>query len=200
MKKTILIIFSMIIFNVSFSQTAKENLENDFNTYINLTSKQKFVESHDYIAEEYFKIFPKDQLIDMWKFHNSNSSFNEPIRLESSKILKVENIKKIKKKYYSILTYSKFITMRFLTNEEIEEETKEAKKKRINSIKISLTQKYGNNNVVYNEETDFFEIHIEKSVCAISKNRNKNWKFATIEKEQKYLFEKIIPKEILNRI
>jgi N12 class adenine-specific DNA methylase len=179
-----------------FSQIPEENLRKEFNTYINLTINQDFEKSMDYVVEDFFEIFPKEQMVSLMKQIYNNPSME--IKLEKPTILEVDIIEKINEKYYSILTYSNLMKMKLKSEDE--NESDEDKKMRIGLIKVSLFKKFGAENVDYNEKTDFFEIKVTKKVCSVSKNGNDIWKFVTIEKEQKYILEKFIPKEILEKI
>jgi hypothetical protein len=179
-----------------FSQIPEENLRKEFNTYINLTINQDFEKSMDYVVEDFFEIFPKEQMVSLMKQIYNNPSME--IKLEKPTILEVDKIEKINEKYYSILTYSNLMKMKLKSEDE--NESDEDKKMRIGLIKVSLFKKFGAENVDYNEKTDFFEIKVTKKVCSVSKNGNDIWKFVTIEKEQKYILEKFIPKEILEKI
>lgn len=195
MKKLVFIFFTTIVFTVSHSQTAKLNIEKDFTTYINLVFSQDFEKSTDYIVEDFFEILPKGQMINLMQQVYNNPSME--YQAEKPKILTIENAEKINDKYYSLLTYSNLMKMRFLVEEE---ETDEEKTLRTSLVKISLSKKFGSENVSYNQKTDFFEVNVVKNVCAVSKNGIDTWKFVTIESESKHILKTFIPVEILNKI
>ena len=65
---------------------------------------------------------------------------------------------------------------------------------------LSFEKNFGSENVKYNKETDFFEILVEKQVYTISQDGKTDWKFLVIEKKQKVLLEKLLPKELVDKI
>ena len=80
------------------------------------------------------------------------------------------------------------------------EETEDENRIRINLTKLSLEQTFGSDNVKYNEETEIFEIQSQKNVYGISKNGETDWKFLVIEKNQKAILDKLLPKELAEKI
>jgi len=79
-------------------------------------------------------------------------------------------------------------------------ETAVEHKSRINLTELSLDNTFGADNVKYNEKTDFFEVYSEKQVYAISENGETGWKFVVLEKNQKPILEKILPKQLTEKI
>ncbi|RZK10459.1 MAG: hypothetical protein EOO46_10675 [Flavobacterium sp.] len=158
---------------------------------------RNFEKSTDYILPEFFDIIPKSQLVKMMEM-----TFNNPsmvFELKNPKVLSVEDAKKVQEKYYSLLTYSNQMNVRML-NEEEQPETEDEKKMRMSLIQLSLEKTFGSENVKYNKETDFFEILVEKQVYAISKNGKNDWKFLVLDKEQKMILSKLLPKDLLDKI
>ncbi|GAB7258326.1 hypothetical protein [Polaribacter sp. BM10] len=195
LKRNLFTILFLTISTIGIAQDYKNELKKEFNDYLSTIVNMEFEKSMEYIVPEFFEIIPKSQMIKVMKmtFNNPDMEFE----LKNPKILKVNDKKKIEKKYYSLLTYSNQMNMKIKGEEG---ETKDEKTTRINLTKLSLESTFGSENVVYNEKTDFFEIQSQKDVYGISESGEKNWKFLVIEKKQKMILEKLLPKELSEKI
>ncbi|MEM1367705.1 MAG: hypothetical protein AAGG02_06745, partial [Cyanobacteria bacterium P01_H01_bin.15] len=79
------------------------------------------------------------------------------------------------------LTYSNLLKMKVHpTNPD---ENAEEKKRRVGILKSSFDQKFGAENVSYDEKTDFFAIKAVEKVCGVSTNGRDQWKFVTLKKD-----------------
>ena len=194
-KRNLLTILFLTICTIGIAQDYKKNIESEFSEYLNSIVNMEFEKSMEYITPEFFEIIPKSQLITLMEqtFNNPSMEFE----IKNPKILSVNDSQQIENKYYSLLTYSNQMNMK-INNEE--EETEDEKKMRINMTKLSFEQTFGAENVKYNEETDCFEIQSQKDVYAISENGKTDWKFLVIEKKQKMILNKILPKELADKI
>ncbi|MEM6379969.1 MAG: hypothetical protein AAF705_17370, partial [Bacteroidota bacterium] len=144
---------------------------------------------------EFFEIVPKDQLIGLME-----TTFNNPsmeFEIKNPKILNIKDAQEIENKYYALLTYSNQMDMKVLGPQG---ETGDEKKNRIKTTQLALEQTFGSENVSYNVETDFFEIQSQKDAYGISKDGETNWNFLVIEKDQKLILEKLLPKELADKI
>lgn len=194
-KKNILTILILTSCIIGFAQDYKKNIETEFTEYLNALVNMDFEKSVEYIAPEFFDIVPKSQMIKLME-----QTFNNPtveFEIKNPKILTINDSEKIANKYYSLLTYSNQMNMKIDSEEE---ETEDEKTMRINMTKLSFEQTFGSENVKYNEETNFFEIQSQKDVYGISENGETDWKFLVIEKKQKVILEKILPKELADKI
>jgi len=194
-KRNLLTILFLTICTIGIAQDYKKNIESEFSEYLSSIVDMEFEKSMEYITPEFFEIVPKSQMINLMEqtFNNPSMEFE----IKNPKILSVNDSQKIENKFYSLLTYSNQMNMK-INNEE--EETEDEKKMRINMTKLSFQQTFGAENVKYNEETDFFEIQSQKDVYAISENGKTDWKFLVIEKKQKIILDKILPKELADKI
>jgi hypothetical protein len=192
------LLFSFVLLHsTALCQEYKSAIESRFNEYISALIDKDFRKSMDYISPDFFTIVPKEQIIAMM-----DQTFNNPeieIVLKEPKILKIEDSELIEKKYYSLLTYSNKMNMKFL-RKDAEAETEEDYKSRIGIIQSSFEENFGPGNVRYNEETAFFEINVEKQVYAISADGKTGWQFLVVEKKQKPMLQKLLPKQLLDRI
>jgi len=192
------VLFAILIFSVGvtgYAQDYKKEIEKEFLEYVNLLIDMEFEKSMNYILPDFFEIIPKSQMITLME-----QSFNNPsieIKLTNPIINKIDDSQKIEEKFYSFLTYSNQMNIKILGEEG---ESEVDKKDRINLTKASFENTFGKENVIYNEKTEFFEIKTEKNVYAISSNGETDWKFLTIEKNQKAILEKLLPKKLTEEL
>jgi hypothetical protein len=195
LKQKLFTILFLTISTIGIAQDYKNELKKEFNDYLSTIVNMEFEKSMEYIVPEFFEIIPKSQMIKVMK-----QAFNNPgieIEITNPKIIEVKDKKGIENKYYSLLTYSNQMNMKI---DGEAEETKDEKTTRINLTKLSLESTFGSGNVEYNEKTDFFQIQSQKDVYGISENGENNWKFLVIEKKQKMILEKLLPKELSEKI
>ena len=195
MKKHLLIALLLTVSTFGYSQDHKRNIEVQFTEYLNSIVNMEFDKSVEYLVPEFFEIIPKSQMIKVME-----QTFNNPsmeIEIKNPKVLSINDSQKIEEKYYSLLTYSNQLNMKMSNDEP---ETEDEKAARIDMTKLYLEQTFGSENVDYNEKTDFFEIQSQKDVYAISKDGLTEWKFLVIEKDQKIILEKLLPKELSEKI
>ena len=192
-KEKLFLTLFLFITSIAFAQDNTKEIDSQFTDYLNSIINQDFEKSMDYMAEDLFKILPKEQMVLMME-----KTFNNPameFELKEPKILKIDDSQQIEGKHYAVLTYSNLINMKFLIDEE---ETEDEHKLRINLTKLALINTFGSGNVKHNEKTDFFKIYSEKHACAISANGKTGWKFLVLDKEQKFILEQLLPKQIID--
>ena len=194
-KQIIFSVLFLIISSTGNAQDYKKTIEIEFTEYLNSIVNKNFAKSMDYVIPEFFEIIPKSQMIKVMEqtFNNPSMEFE----LKNPKIISINDAQKIAEKFYSLLSYSNQMNMKILNEGE---ETEDEKKMRIGLTQLSFEKNFGSQNVKYNKETDFFEILVEKQVYSISKDGKKDWKFLVIEKKQKVLLEKLLPKELVEKI
>ena len=192
-------ILLLIVSNVTFSQTSENyqvNLNKDFVEYNNLILNQEFEKSMDYMLPDFFEIIPKNQMVTLMKqvYNNPDLEF----KMDKPKDISYGKPKKINENYYSEITYSYDIQMKFNNIEESENEEK--KELTRNLTKLQLEKTFGSGNVEFNEETEFYEIHSIKNAFGISENGMSDWKFVVVEPKQKFILEKILPKVLTEKM
>lgn len=193
--KTLLIVLFLVTSTTENTQDYKENIKSEFMEYLNSIVNMEFEKSMEYITPEFFEIIPKSQMLKLME-----QTFNNPemeFEIKNPEILKVNDSEKIENKFYSLLSYSNQMNIKFTSEEE---ETEDEKKMRINLTKLSLEKTFGSENVKYNTDSDFFEIQSKKDVYAISLDGKTNWKFLVIEKNQKVILDKLLPKVLSEKI
>ena len=197
MKKIFIQVLAVIILLGSSCKTSKkvsntvykENIKTAFVEYNNHIINKEFEKSMEYVLPEFFEIIPKHQMISLLK-----KTFNNPemeFKVDKPKNIKIGNATKLSDKYYSLINYSSDIKIKFNNGNKTSDEDEKLSQ---NLIKLSLEKTYGSENVKFNNKTGFFEIHTNKNAYGVSKNGLTDWKFIVIEKNQKQIIEKILPK------
>ena len=197
MKIRLLTILLLAVSTVAFSQDYKKEIEKQFLEYNNLIVKRDFEKSMDFAPEEFFKIIPKDQMILVME-----KTFNNPemeFELKEPEISEITESQKIEDKFYSLVNYSSLMNMKFKNNDQ-KEETDTEHKLRMNMIKLSFEKTFGSENVKYDEKTEVFEVNAQKQAYAISKNGKTDWKFLVIEKKQRFILDKLLPRQLAEKI
>lgn len=180
---------------VATAQDYKENIKVEFGDYLISIANKDFEKSMTYISDEFFEIVPKEQMISLMDqtFNNPEVSFE----IKDPKVGVVEDSQQINDKHYSLLNYSNYLLIRFPGPPD---ETKEAKEIRRTQMEEGLNRSFGKENVNYKEKEDRYEVFSEKQAYAISTNGTTNWKFIVVDKEQKDLLQRLLPKEITDKI
>ncbi|MBP1840663.1 hypothetical protein [Formosa algae] len=195
LKHNVITLLFLTFCTVGFAQDYKKNIESEFSNYLNDIVNMEFEKSMDYITPEFFEIIPKAQLITVLE-----QTFNNPameFEIIDPKVIAVEDAEQIESKYYALLTYSSEMNIKI--NSDLEEtETQTAN--RLSLTKASFDQTFGAENVSYNKDTEVYNIYAKKDAYAISENGETNWKFLVIEKSQKAILERILPKTLTDRL
>ena len=183
----------MLISVLGNAQNVEENIKKDFTDYYQLIIDMEIESSMDYVIDDFFELFPKDELVTM--FEEMYTSPDYDIAFEMNKLGNFSKIIKVENAYYNVFTNFSAMKMRFNNTETIE--TKEEKLARNREVEIDLKESFGSENVVFDTETDFFTIQTNTRVCAKSINGTTGWKYLNLEKNQLDILKKIIPKKVL---
>jgi len=206
-KKNILVLALLFVGTLGYSQDYKTEIKSEFSNYLDAILAQDFEKSMEYVIEDVFEIIPKESMISVME-----ATFNTPgleLSLEKANIISVGDTEIVEGKFYSLLSYSNIMKMKFLEEEpedaeneesQTEEELAKEEKIRVALIKVSLAKSFGEENIKYDEDTKIYEIFATKQAYAISKNGKDNWKFIVVEKNQKPFLEMILPKAITDKI
>lgn len=186
--KILIIVTFLFSINIASAQTYKENIDRNFKEFGKLMTLGDLEKAFDYVHPDLFNVLPKAEMVKVtkelfnspqfnFKFSDfTTKKFNEPIVVEG--------------KYYVVFKYNSVIEMKF--NEM------EADKQPL--IQMGLANKFGPDNVSFDEKTGFFKINAEKKSIAISENGKTNWKFINVEPEQRVIMEKLLPKEVREEV
>ena len=193
MKRTFLCFLFLFVVQFGYAQDYKTDIETEFMNYLQTIIDRDFEKSMDYLTEDFFTLVPREQMIGAMEqiFNNPAVEFS----LKDPKVIGVEDRQVIDNKQYALLTYSNVLFMKFVMEEAPESE--EDAQLMSSYMKASLESTFGEGNVKYDAETEFFEIYSEKKVCAISSTEKDEWKFLVLENAQKPMLAKLLPKEIM---
>jgi len=188
MKKLFLTLSFILIINVAFSQSYKENINASFKVYCDLMRDGELEKAFEYIHPELFTIVPKADMLKMFNIlFNSNEftfkfldfktkNFNEPLVVNG--------------KHYIVFKYNSTIAMKFNQMDST----------KYDLVKAGLANKFGSENVSLDKTSGFFTVNAEKKSIAISANGNTDWKFINVEPEQRIIMEKLLPKAVRDEV
>lgn len=174
----------------------KDNINKAFVEYNNHILNQEFEKSMEFMLPEFFEIIPKSQMILLMK-----QTYNNPdieFEMDKPKDILIGDVKKIEGKYYSKINYSFNIKMKFNNTEK--SDVVEENKLTQNLMKLTLEKSFGTGNVKFDEQTEFYDIHSIKDAYGVSIDGESDWKFVIVEKKQKFILEKILPKELTENL
>jgi len=175
------------------AQDYKISLENRFLEYYQLIQDHKIEKSMDYVNDDFLKVFSKNDLVKIFK-----SIYENPLlefKVERPLILGIEGLKKYPRSDYVKFSFSDHFQVRYSKFAKAYDTASVSLKKIMRAQFIKgLESKFGKGTVQYNEETQYFQVHTEKTAIGSSKD-DKTWKFLILEPEKKSSLEKIIPKE-----
>lgn len=194
MKKLILVFLIVLISLInSFSQ--QEEIQSDFEDYLELIQTQQFDKAMDYMYPEFFDIMKRDMMVSLME-----QTFNTPeltISLSPPRIDSIGRVEYIDSLYFAPINYTHFMTMKFNPQEG---ETEEDIKMRDEFAVVSLKMKFGDENVEYDSISKELHITSNKIVYARSDDGESDWKFIEIDTESMYMIKAILPEEIYNRV
>lgn len=187
MKK--LLSFLCISFSVFvFSQNIQADIEDQFRDYNYLIESKNFSKALDvYGNEDFLKLFPKEQMVEMMKQIFDSKEFEFKIYKPENVIVGSEIIKE-KEESYVKLSYKQSIDLKF-NLDGVKPEV----------VLTGLQSEFGEEQVTYNKSTGYFEIRSKKDAVANSSDL-KNWKFTVIEKKQIPILMQFIPESILRSL
>ena len=187
MKKVLLVLSCMLCLPF-FAQEMKTGIENQFRDYNNLIVEKKLEKALDlYANEDFLKMFPKEQLVDLM-----NQMFNSP-ELEF-KIDKPENI--VVSDQVVEERGQKFVKVTYLQKIQMKLVGSELK---VEDLQSALQGEFGYDNVKLDPSTGYFYISSVKEAAASSSD-SKNWKFTVLEKKQIPVLKAFIPEQFLREL
>lgn len=194
--KKFVVLFFLIVGALSNAQNKNLNIDKDFIDYNELILNKDFERAVEYVPQDFFKLIPKEQMVIFM-----GQALNNPdleIIADAPQDIKYDDAVLIQDKYYSIITYFYNLKMKFNDLELTGD--KEEDKQNISLTMIGLEQSFGEGNVIFNSETNFFEIHAIKKAVGISENGNSEWRFLVVEENQKPVLNKIFSPQVMDML
>jgi hypothetical protein len=194
MKKIILVLLIVLISSInSFSQ--QEEIQSDFEDYLELIQSQQFEKAMDYMYPEFFELMSKEMMVSLME-----QTFNTPeltISLSDPTIDSVGVVEYLDSMYFAPVNYTHIMTMKFNQGEgDTDEDIKFRDEMAVASLKI----KFGEYKVTYDSVSKEMLITSSKLVYARSKNGKTNWKFIELDPENMFMIKSMLPEEIYNRV
>ena len=196
--KSSLILLLALMFNAFCSieaQNVNENIEKGFVEMQSAIMNKDFKKSVEYIADELFKVIPKDQLISVLEL-----TFNNPqmeIELSLPENISISIQMKEGGKYYSILSFPSIQKIRLLDPNGLPLSKDDEK---VISMRSAFESVAGADNVTFDDESMFFTVIIDQKAVAISENGKVGWKYMNFDKSQATLFEQLLPKTVIEKL
>jgi hypothetical protein len=173
MKKLLLFIFIAASFTV-YSQTSDPALNKRLSQYLAYSKDLKIDQLLGYMYPRIFEMASKNQIKEALV-----SAYNNPdiqIKLDSIAISKVLPISKFNKGAYTKFSYAVKMQIKLLKEEMAES---------ANKILENFKEKFGEENVTYDETAKLFLVYQTKEALAIKDNYSKNiWTILGLEKDQ----------------
>jgi len=145
----------------------------------------------EFVNQGIFEVLPKQEMINMMK-----SVFETPgmeIKFKDSEITKFNDPEVIKNKTYLLFNYYQVMDMKL---ESVATEDKE-----MQSMMLSQFQKqFGDENVSYDQETNFFNIKAIKKALGTYDPEIAEWRFLTLQDGQRFLLEKFLEEDVIKII
>lgn len=173
---------------MAFSQNIQSDIESQFRDYCTLIENKNFDKALDiYGNEDFLKIFPKEQIIDLMNQMFNSKDFDFKIH-QPKEIMVSNEIIKDKNNSFVKLSYKQNLEMKF-----------NMPGLKSGQLLSALQAEFGYGQVDYNESTDVFEVRTIKEAIANSSDL-KNWKFTVIEKKQIPILKQFIPESFLRSL
>jgi hypothetical protein len=193
MKKVLSVVFFVSGF-LAGAQSVNQTIEKQFKMYSKLIIDHKINEALNYTNPEMFKIVPREQMVTTMEEIFKNPQVD--LKTLMPTVSGFEPVRKINGKNYVRFKSHTVIEMKFNTQPK-EAQTAEEKMVAREMMATAIEQKFGKDNVTYNEATGFYKVKSTKSVVASSDDL-KDWKFIVVENpKMKPMLSKFIPAELL---
>ena len=188
MKKFIIFLLIALSFNsCSNDKQKQESIKFDFEAYFNAIKNKNIDQAVNSIYPRFFEIVPKDQMVKML-----NSTYNNPqlgFEVDDFKIKNIKEVEELNNLFYSIIQYQFQLKLK-LKSEDLQKSQSDLQK--------SMEDRFGSENVKYDDANNTFTVNSSKKAIGISENGVSGWKFVILEDEYKPYLTEIIPKKILD--
>jgi len=176
------------------AQSVNQAIEKQFLAYSKLIIDRKINEALNYTNPDMFKLVPREQMLS-----SMEAIFNNPqieYRTLMPTVSGFEAVKKINGKNY--VRFKSQNTVEMKLNAATAAATPEEAMVAREAMQVGLEQKFGKENVSFDEKTGFYRLKTTKTVVASSENLE-DWKFLIIDNPQvKPMLSAIIPAELLD--
>lgn len=191
MKKTLSFCFLLLTFVTMNAQSFQQNIKRDYIAYTQFVIEKKFDQALEYTDPRIFEFYSREQFKSAMEAIFATEGLELKLTLPNSfKIGEIKNIDKI--------DYVKMNVVSFYEMKIAEIDFDNADEETLKYVLTALEEEYGDGNVVFDKETQFFKITDNSEVVGSSLDNKMTWKFLVIDPNLKLILGKIIPKEVLN--
>ncbi len=196
MKKTAILFASLFLFlgaGISKLQAQESAIKSRLNTYIEATNAGEWDTVLDMVYDKLFETVPRDQ---MKQLFSQMSTMGLKMEVKEYKISKLSETMKEDGTDFVIVNYDADEKLTLsgpqFTNEMV-----------IEQMKTQFTTMYGEGNVTYDKEGNFFALKGQKTMLAVNAGGSDEWKFIEYNvsnPQQAQLFEQIIPANVITKL
>ena len=191
MKHLVTFFIALFISFSSFSQSYKEDIAKEAQTYYDYMTNQNFDGVLDYMYPAVFDMAPKAQMkAGMEQMFNSKDMTIEFI---SNEVTKVSDKKELEGVTYAAVFYNSKMKMTFVSEMDKPEEDQKAF---LNFMKATMESQFGEGNVTSEAKEMSLVINMDANMFAINDPKYDGWKFIGNDDAMKQLVDSIIPESV----
>lgn len=165
------------------------SLNQRLDEYMKLNDEMKFDRIMDYIYPKLFTIAPKDQILKAMEEGFNNDEMK--IELDSMKIEKMHPEFEMENGSFAKVDYSMIMVFQFLSGGDDPSE---------NNIMVeSMKEKYGKENVRYDNEKRMIRIKEKSKMVAVKDSYAKEWSFVSLNEDDP-MINQLFSKDVLEKL
>jgi len=183
--------FAFLITTSSFSQSQKETIEKEAQTYYDYMTNMNLDGVLDYMHPKMFDMAPKEQMK-----AGMEQMFNSPqmkIEFISNTITSISDTKELDEVTYAVVYFNSKMRMTFLTEKDKPEEQRTDY---LELMKSTMAVQFGSENVTIDAETTSLVINNDANMFAIKDSQYDGWKFLSNEKNMAAFVNSIVPEAV----
>ena len=185
------LVFLFLITVTGFSQSHKEEIEKEAQTYYNYMTSMNLDGVLDYMHPKMFEIATKEQMK-----AGMEQMFNSPemkIEFISNTVTNVSDEKEVDHVNYAVVYYNSKMRMTFLSEKD---KPKEEQQSFLDIMKSTMDAQFGSENVTTDAESMALVINNNASMFAINDPQFNGWKFLGNEKNMTAIINSIVPETV----
>ncbi|EAY27487.1 hypothetical protein [Microscilla marina] len=187
MKNTLylLLLAGLLFSSGATAQSDQKQIKETLTSYFTLLEKNEMIKSLDYLYPRFFEIVPRKQIEkSMNGVRNRGISFQSPLLTSLSDVIQVNQAK------YALAAY----TFKLLVKKKGKSEVA------LQDLASFFKQVYGNNNVSLDHANQQLVIQTKGEMYVINDPAYQGWKVLEKKKEEHKVLNKLLPKEVLEKL
>lgn len=191
MKHLFTVFIALLISFSSFSQSYKEDIAQEAQTYYDHMTNQNFDGVLDYMYPAVFDMAPRaDMKAGMEQMFNSKDM---TIEFLSNKVTKVTDKKEVEGITYAAVFYNSKMKMTFVSEQDQPEDDK---KSFLDFMLATMETQFGEGNVTSDIKDMSLVINMDANMFAINDPKYDGWKFIGNDDNMKQLIDTIVPEGV----